>query len=173
MTSVTEQILEVLRASGLNTIFGNPGSTELPFLQNYPKDFRYILGLQEASVVAMATGHALLTDQAAIVSLHTTAGTGNAMNAIVTAWHAQAPVILTAGQQDRRQIRTEPLLWGKQAEFVRPYVKWSIEPHRAVRRPGGHRPRLPRCNDRAAWPGVRVHLHGWARRRLPAGVNAD
>lgn len=132
MLTVRDRIYEVFRAHGVTTIFGNPGSTELPFLQNFPKDFRYILGLQEASVVAMATGFSLFSGEPAIVNLHTHAGTGNAMGAIVTASYAQAPLLITAGQQDRRQIRAEPFLWGKHAEFVRPYVKWSVEPQRSV-----------------------------------------
>src|ERR1700758_3353497 len=112
MPSVRERIFEVFRAHGLDILFGNPGSTELPLLQDYPRDFRYVLGLQEATVVALAVGYAFLKGDAAVVNLHTTAGTGNAMGAIVTAWHAQAPLIITAGQQDRRQIRTDPYLWG-------------------------------------------------------------
>jgi benzoylformate decarboxylase len=42
-------------------MFGNPGSTEQPFLKNFPKDFQYVLGLQEASAVAMADGFAQAT----------------------------------------------------------------------------------------------------------------
>lgn len=117
---------------GLDVIFGNPGSTELPLLESFQGDFSYILGLQEASVLAMAVGYAFQSDNAAVVNLHTAAGVGNAMGAIVTAWHAQAPLIITAGQQDRRQIWTEPFLWGRQVDFVSPYVKWSVEPHRSV-----------------------------------------
>jgi benzoylformate decarboxylase len=132
MGTVREHVFETLRAHGILTLFGNPGSTELPFLANFPRDFRYILGLQEAAVTAMAIGHALAGDNAAAVNLHTFVGVGNAMSMIATAWHAQAPLLITAGQQDRRMIRTEPFLWGKQVEFVRPYVKWSVEPHRAV-----------------------------------------
>jgi benzoylformate decarboxylase len=132
MPTVKDRIFDVLRAHGSKAMFGNPGSTELPILNDFPQDFSYFLGLQEASVVAMATGYALLRDNASISNLHTTAGTGNAMGAIVTAMHAQAPLIITAGQQDRRMIRSEPFLWGKQVEFVKPYVKWSVEPHRSV-----------------------------------------
>ncbi|HXQ91373.1 MAG TPA: benzoylformate decarboxylase [Nitrososphaerales archaeon] len=132
MTSVRERIFQVFRAHGLSVIFGNPGSTELPFLENFHGDFSYILGLHEGSVVAMAIGYSFLSDKPAVVNLHTAAGTGNAMGSIVTAWHAQAPLIITAGQQDRRQIRTEPFLWGRQAEFVKPYVKWSVEPQRSI-----------------------------------------
>ena len=132
MTSVRERIFQVLRAHDLSVIFGNPGSTELPLLEDFHGDYSYILGLQEASVVAMAVGYSFQVDNAAVVNLHTAAGVGNAMGAIVTAWHAQAPLIVTAGQQDRRQIYSEPFLWGRQAEFVLPYVKWSVEPHRSV-----------------------------------------
>lgn len=132
MTSVRERIFQVFRAHDLTVIFGNPGSTELPLLESFHGDFSYVLGLQEASVVAMAVGYSFQRDNAAVVNLHTAAGVGNAMGAIVTASHAQAPIIITAGQQDRRQIWTEPFLWGKQVDFVKPYVKWSIEPHRSV-----------------------------------------
>ena len=102
MTSVRERIFQIFRAHDLSVIFGNPGSTELPMLESFHGDFHYILGLQEAPVVAMAVGYAFQKDNAAVVNLHTAAGMGNAMGAIVNAWHAQAPLIITAGQQDRR-----------------------------------------------------------------------
>ena len=56
--NVRDVTYDLLRAYGLTTIFGNPGSTEQPFLQNFPADFRYVLGLQEASAIAMADGAA-------------------------------------------------------------------------------------------------------------------
>lgn len=132
MSTVRERAFEVLRAHGITTLFGNPGSTEITFLAKFPDDFRYVLGLQEAGVTAMAIGYALASGKAAAVNVHTFVGTGNAMGMIATAWHAQAPLLFTAGQQDRRMLRSEPFLWGKQVEFVRPYVKWSVEPARAV-----------------------------------------
>jgi benzoylformate decarboxylase len=132
MSTVRERAFEVLRAHGVTTIFGNPGSMELPLLAGFPDDFRYVLGLQEAGVTAMAIGYALAGNRAAAVNVHTFVGTDNAMGMIATAWHAQAPLLFTAGQQDRRMLRSEPFLWGRQVEFVRPYVKWSVEPARAV-----------------------------------------
>jgi benzoylformate decarboxylase len=48
-------------------------------LMNFPSDFQYILGLQEASVVGMADGFAQATRKPAVAVLHTAAGTGNAM----------------------------------------------------------------------------------------------
>jgi len=132
MPTVTDRCFELFRSVGMTTMFGNPGSTEESFLQDFPADFRYVLGLHEASVVGMAVGYALAGDRAALVNLHTAAGMGNAMGAIINAYHAKAPVVITAGQQHRAMEIIEPFLWGRQVEFARPYVKWSCEPHRAV-----------------------------------------
>ncbi|APR74745.1 Benzoylformate decarboxylase [Minicystis rosea] len=132
MSTVRERAFEVLRAHGVTTMFGNPGSTEIPLLADFPRDFRYVLGLQEAGVTAMAIGYALASDGAAAVNIHTFVGTGNAMGMIATAWHAQAPLVITAGEQDRRMLRSEPFLSGKHVEFARPYVKWSVEVTRSV-----------------------------------------
>jgi len=132
VSTVKDRSFEFFRSVGLTTMFGNPGSTEETFLKDFPGDFRYVLGLHEASVVNMAVGYALAGDRAALVNLHTAAGMGNAMGAIINAHHAKAPVVVTAGQQHRAMEILEPFLWGRQVEMVRPYVKWSSEPHRAV-----------------------------------------
>ena len=121
---------DLMRALGLTTVFGNPGSTELPMLRDFPEDFRYVLGLQESVVVAMADGYAKGTGRATLVNLHTAAGLGNAMGAIITSWHGRTPLVITAGQQDRRQLEPEPFLSGPLVDIVRPYVKWSHQPAR-------------------------------------------
>src|SRR5215210_9376661 len=131
MATVREVTFDLMRELGMTTVFGNPGSTELPFLQDFPEDFRYILGLQEATVLGMADGYAQGTRQAALVNLHTGPGLGNAMGAMVTAWHNRTPLVVTAGQQDRRHIALEPLLTGSLVDLARPYVKRSHEPYRA------------------------------------------
>ncbi|GHO87445.1 benzoylformate decarboxylase [Dictyobacter formicarum] len=132
MATVREETFRLLRLLGLTTIFGNPGSTELPFLRDYPEDFRYVLGLQEASVVGMADGYAQASGQAALVNLHTAPGVGNAMGNIITAFHNRSPLIITAGQQTRAMMALEPLLFARDAtELPKPYVKWSHEPVRA------------------------------------------
>ncbi len=129
MTTIREETYRLLRSLGLTTIFGNPGSTELPFLQNFPDDFTYILGLQEASVVAMADGYAQAKRQAAFVNLHTAPGMGNAMGNIIAVWYNKTPLILTAGQQVRAMHLLEPWLYNREAiELPKPYVKWSYEP---------------------------------------------
>src|ERR671920_2085795 len=136
MATVREATFDLLRKLGITTIFGNPGSTELTFLQDFPDDFSYILGLQEAPALSMADGFAQGTGNAAFVNLHTSPGLGNAMGAIVTAWHNHTPLIVTAGQQDRRHIALEPLLSGNLVDLAKPYVKRSHEPYRAEDVPG-------------------------------------
>jgi benzoylformate decarboxylase len=128
---------DLLRALKLTTIFGNPGSTEQPFLKNFPDDFQYILGLQEASVVAMADGFAQATRHPTLVNLHTSAGTGNGMGNIMTAFLNKTPLIITAGQQTREMILCEPMLTNRdETTLPRPYVKWAYQPARAQDVPG-------------------------------------
>ena len=131
MGTVREVTLDLLRELGVTTVFGNPGSTELPFLKDFPDDFTYVLGLQEASVLGMAEGFAQATGNAALVNVHTAPGLGNAMGALVNAYHNKTPLLVTAGQQDRRHVSLEPLLTGKLVELAKPYVKRSHEPLRA------------------------------------------
>lgn len=129
--SVREVTFALLRELGLTTVFGNPGSTEMPMLQDFPEDFTYVLGLQEGAVLSMADGYAKGTGRATLVNLHTAPGLGNAMGAMVTAFHGRAPLVVTAGQQDRRQLASEPFLSGRLVELAAPYVKWANEPTRA------------------------------------------
>ena len=75
--TVKDATFGLLRAWGIKKVFGNPGSTELPFLSDWPDDIDYVLGLQEASVVGMADGYALATRNAGFVNLHSAAGVGD------------------------------------------------------------------------------------------------
>src|SRR4051794_12498126 len=131
MTTVREAVVCLLRDLGMTTVFGNPGSTELPFFRDFPKDFRYVLGLQESVVVGMADGYAQATRNAAVVNLHSAAGVGHAMGNIFTAYRNRTPLVITAGQQARSILPFEPFLFATDAPTLpRPYVKWSNEPAR-------------------------------------------
>ena len=130
--SVKDATLNLLRAFGIKKVFGNPGSTELPFLSDWPDDIDYVLGLQEASVIGMADGYAHATRNAGFVNLHSAAGLGNALGNIYTAHRNQTPLVITAGQQARSILPLQPFLYAERAsEFPRPYVKFSVEPARA------------------------------------------
>ncbi|HXA90804.1 MAG TPA: benzoylformate decarboxylase [Mycobacterium sp.] len=130
--TVHEVTYDLLRKLGLTTVFGNPGSTEQTFLKNFPDDFTYVLGLQEASVLAMADGFAQSTGKPALVNVHTGAGTGNAMGSLVAAYKGNVPLIVTAGQQTREMVLCEPYLTNKDENLLPlPWVKWAYQPARA------------------------------------------
>jgi len=129
--TVGDAVFAFLRERGIDRVFGNPGSTELPMFVDLPEDFSYILGLQESIVVAMADAYAQVTGKAAFVNLHSAAGLGHAMGNLYTAYRNRAPLIITTGQQTRDLLPHDPFLFNESpTEFPKPYVKWSCEPAR-------------------------------------------
>jgi benzoylformate decarboxylase len=132
VATVKDATYDLLREHGITTIFGNPGSTELPMLADFPDDFRYVLGLQEAVVVGMADGFAQAGGRPGFVNLHTAPGVGNAMGAIFNAQANHSPLVVTAGQQARSLMTLQANLTNRDATRVpHPLVKWSYEPPRA------------------------------------------
>src|SRR5262245_4853939 len=136
--------LDLLKQEGVRIMFGNPGTTELPLMDALAVDneMRYVLGLQEAAVMAMADGYAQASGELAVVNLHVTPGLGNAMGMLYDAQKAASPILVTAGQHDQTFNATEPILWGDLPPIARPLVKWSSEVHRLED--------LPRIVHRAA-----------------------
>jgi benzoylformate decarboxylase len=124
--------LEILKQEGVEVVFGNPGTTELALMDAFAveTDLRYVLGLQEAVVMAMADGYAQASGKLAVVNLHVTPGLGNAMGMLYDAQKAASPILVTAGQHDQDFNRTEPILYADLPPIARPLVKWSDEIHR-------------------------------------------
>jgi benzoylformate decarboxylase len=123
---------DALRNLGITIICGNPGSTEETFLMNFPKDFTYILALQEASVVGIADGISQSIRKPVIVNVHTGVGIGNGMGNILTAYQNKTPLILTSGNQTRDMLLIEPLLTNIEPTMLPlPWVKWAYQPCRA------------------------------------------
>jgi benzoylformate decarboxylase len=127
-------LLEILRDEGATTIFGNPGSTEMPLMDALvdAPDFRYVLGLQEATAVAMADGYALKTGRPAFVNLHAAGGLGNAMGVLVASKASETPLVVTAGQQDTRHLFSDPWLAGDLVALAKPVAKWATEVRRGA-----------------------------------------
>jgi len=136
--------LDVLKQEGVEVMFGNPGTTELPLMDALAteNELRYMLGLQEAAVMAMADGYAQASGKLAVVNLHVAPGLGNAMGMLYDAQKAGSPILVTAGQHEQSFSATEPILWADLPTMARPLVKWSSEVHRLAD--------LPRLVHRAA-----------------------
>src|SRR5918996_2757899 len=132
MGTVLDATYELFRRAGMTTMFGNPGSTELPMLKEFPDDFRYVLALQEAVAVGMADGYAQASGTVGHVNLHTAPGVGNGMGGIFNAQANKTPLLVTAGQQARSLMTLQANLTNRDAARVpHPLVKWSYEPPRA------------------------------------------
>ncbi len=136
--------LKLLVDEGVTHLFGNPGTTELPLMEVVPDfpELTYVLGLQEAVVVAMADGYARASNRLAACSLHVAPGLGNAMGALYNAKFSGSPLIVTCGQQEQGHGLLEPLLYDPLVPIAQPMVKWAVEVTRAED--------LPRIIRRAA-----------------------
>jgi benzoylformate decarboxylase len=131
MTAISGKraFLALLKQEGVEILFGNPGTTELPLMDALAVEsgLRYILGLQEAAVLAMADGHAQASGKLTVVNLHVAPGLGNAMGMLYDAQKAGSPLLVTAGQHDQSFTFSEPLLWADLPTIARPLVKWASE----------------------------------------------
>lgn len=136
--------LALLRDEGVRTLFGNPGTTELPIMHalTEQEDIGYVMGLQESIVVAMADGYARASGELAACNVHVAPGLGNAIGALYTASVTGSPVLITAGQQEQGHGLTEPLLYAPLVPIAQPVVKWAVEVNRIED--------LPRILHRAA-----------------------
>jgi benzoylformate decarboxylase len=139
-----QAFLEILKQEGVNHIFGNPGTTELPLMDALVerKDIHYFLALHEGVVISMAEGYARASGKLAVVNVHISPGLGNSMGMLYNAYKAGSPLLVTAGQHDQRFAITEPILWSDLPVVARPYVKWAYEIRRLED--------LPRAVHRAA-----------------------
>jgi benzoylformate decarboxylase len=122
-------LLEILESEGVEYIFGNPGTTELPLIDALLETdaIHYVLALQEASAVAMADGYAQAAMKPGFINLHTAGGLGHGMGNLLNASVSQTPLVVTAGQQDSRHTITDPLLLGDLTMIAKPAVKWAHE----------------------------------------------
>ncbi len=121
--------LDMLAEAGVRYIFGNPGTTELPLNDAMIDDRRieYILALQEVPVMSIADGYSMASRSLGVTNLHISCGLGNAMGMLYNAYREGTPLLVTAGQTDRRLKFEEPILWGEMVDVARPWTKWAAE----------------------------------------------
>lgn len=124
-------VLELLRDEGVDRVFGNPGTTELPLLRELAttSDPSYVLALQEFSAVSAADGYARGTGGPAFVSVHAVPGVSNAMIGLNNARRSRTPLVVTAGQQDQRFLRDDPMLGGDLVGLAGPACLSAEEVH--------------------------------------------
>lgn len=125
---VAAVLMEILRASGVRHLFGNPGTTELTFLDALPDSgIEYVVALQEATAVAAADGYAQASGRVGVVNVHVAPGVANGLSILHSAARAKTPLVVTAGQQDTRFLMDEPILSGDLVQLTEQFTKWSYE----------------------------------------------
>ena len=129
MRSGADILLEVLESEGVEYIFGNPGTTELPLIDALLRheNIHYILALQESSVVAIADGYAKASGKTGFINLHTASGLGHGMGNLINSRIMKTPLVVTVGQQDTRHYVRDPLLYDDIVSIGSPVVKWAQE----------------------------------------------
>jgi benzoylformate decarboxylase len=139
-----QALLSILKAEGVDHLFGNPGTTELPLmdtLADHP-ELRYVVGLQESVAMAMADGYSRASGRLSVVNVHVAPGLGNTIGAVFNAKFFGSPVLVTAGQQEHGLSLTEPMLYDDLVRMAAPVTKWATEVARVQD--------LPRTIHRAA-----------------------
>ena len=167
MPTVRQATIDLLRTHGLTTWFGNPGSSELTLLEDFPSDFRYMLGLQEMVPVGMADAYAQITGRPAIVNLHTAPGMGNAQGALYNAYINKTPLIVTAGNQRREHaepdVPADQRRRNERAQAIREVVCRTGHRQRSPRSAGPrhphrqHRTEGARCSSHFPWTTWRLN----------------
>jgi benzoylformate decarboxylase len=133
---VAAVLMEILKSAGVRYLFGNPGTTELPFLDALPDSgLEYVLGLQEATAVAAADGYAQASGALGVVNVHVAPGLANGLSILHNAARAKTPLLVTAGQQDTRFLMDQPILSADLVRMAEQFTKWSCEIRRADEAP--------------------------------------
>jgi benzoylformate decarboxylase len=123
------RLIELAQSEGVDRVFGNPGTTELPFMDELARvpEFHYHLGLHEGTAVSMADGYARATRRPSFLNLHIAAGLAHGLANMLNARRARTPMVVTVGQQDRRHLIHDPMLGGDLLALAQGAFKDAVE----------------------------------------------
>ncbi|MFM8828291.1 MAG: thiamine pyrophosphate-binding protein [Actinomycetota bacterium] len=125
----SDALLDALVAQGVEVIFGNPGSTELPLMDALaaPGRPRFVLGLTEPVVMGMADGYAQASGRLGVALVHVQPGMANAMSGVLNAARARVPLLVIVGQQLSSMLPGAPFLGGDVIGMARPLARYAEE----------------------------------------------
>jgi benzoylformate decarboxylase len=131
VVTAAEAAVDVLAQNGVTVLFSNPGTTELPFLKQLTgagSRVRYVPTVHETAAVGAALGYALASASPGVALVHALPGLGNALGMYFNAFRSGIPLVLFAGQQDRRHQYREPLLQAEMTDVGRAVSKhvWEV-----------------------------------------------
>ncbi len=94
-----DNLTETLLATGIDTCFANPGTSEMHFVASLDRkpEMRCILGLFEGVVTGAADGFGRMADRPAATLLHTGPGLANGLANLHNAKRARSPIVNIVG----------------------------------------------------------------------------
>ena len=121
-----QALIEMLKAEGVEYVFGNPGTAESAFidvLEDTP-ELEYVLSVQEGTAMGMADAYARVTGRVAFVNLHIDSGLANGISLLTNAYEGNTPLVLTSANKDVRKLAEGRFDLHRMAEQ---FTKWSVE----------------------------------------------
>jgi benzoylformate decarboxylase len=138
VVSAATATVAVLAQNGVDTVFCNPGTTEIPLIRELVSarsQLRYVLTLHEGAAVSAALGYALATGAPGVAVVHAMPGFANALSMHFDAFKSRIPLLLLVGQQDRRHQYLDPVLYAEMTDVARSVSKQVWEARTAAELP--------------------------------------
>jgi benzoylformate decarboxylase len=130
-----ELFTDALESYGVEHVFGNPGTTELPVMRALgDSELEYVLAPHEDIAVGMAAGYASTRQYDAqngnpvgVVNLHVAPGVAHGLGNLYGASVTGSPLVVTAGAHSLDFRHEEPILSGDLLAMTDQFTKWSAE----------------------------------------------
>ena len=122
-----ESLVRSLLASGVDTCFANPGTSEMHFVAALDRvpGMRCVLGLFEGVVTGCADGYARMAGKPAATLLHCGPGFANGLANLHNARRAQTPIVNLIGDQATYHRPFDPPLTADTEGWARPVSVWT------------------------------------------------
>ena len=122
-----ETLVRTLLASGVNTCFANPGTSEMHFVAALDRvpGMHCVLCLFEGVATGAADGYGRMAEKPAITLLHGGPGLGNGLANLHNARRAQTPVLNVVGDQATHHRPLDPPLTADTEGWARGLSAWT------------------------------------------------
>ncbi len=121
-----QAIYETLHRAGIDTLFANPGTSEMALVRALDDagTMRAVLALFEGVVSGAADGYARMAGKPAATLLHLGPGLANAAANLHNARRARSPVVNIVGEHARDHVALDAPLTTDIEAVARPFSRW-------------------------------------------------
>jgi acetolactate synthase-1/2/3 large subunit len=129
MITGAQALVDGLRREGVTTVFGIPGTQNLPLIDVFrdTSDLRFVLTRHEQGAAFMAYGYARASGQIGVVTATEGPGVTNLATGLAAAFKGFVPVLGVNGTQENWIREREALQDLDQVTFFTPMTKWAYQ----------------------------------------------